>query len=76
MYDSLFLLDGLTEKERERCRQMAQTYEKHYCKGEPIYTKHMAQKALALVLPTLTTHTQLPVLLCATPLRKSMTQLS
>ena len=50
MYDSLFLLDGLTEKERERCRQMAQTYEKHYCKDEPIYTKHMAQKALALVL--------------------------
>ena len=50
MYDSLFLLDGLTEKERERCRQMAQTYEKHYCKGEPIYTKHMAQKALAVVL--------------------------
>lgn len=50
MYESLFLLDGLTEREKEKCRQMAQTQERHYCKGEPIYTRHNAQKALALVL--------------------------
>lgn len=50
MYKSLFLFDGLTEREKEKCRQMAQTQERHYCKGEPIYTRHNAQKALALVL--------------------------
>ena len=50
MYDSLFLLDGLTEKEREKCRQMAQTQDQHFCKGEAIYTRDEAQKALALVL--------------------------
>ena len=49
-YLSLFLFEGLTEREKEKCVQMAQTEEKQYCKGDAIYSRHKAQKALALVL--------------------------
>ena len=49
-YASLFLFEGLTDREKEKCYQMAQTEEKSYCKGDPIYSRHNAQNALALVL--------------------------
>ena len=48
--DSLFLFDGLADKQKEMCCRMAPTQEQHYDKGETIYTRHEAQKALALVL--------------------------
>jgi len=48
-YDSLFLFEGLTEKEKETCRRIAQTQEKDYCKGDTIYSRDGAQKALALI---------------------------
>ena len=49
-YASLFLLKGLTEEEKDVCRQLAETEEKTYCKGEEIYTPNRSQRALALVL--------------------------
>lgn len=49
-YASLFLFEGLTEDEVERCRQIATTEEKTYRKGECIYTPEVSQKALAMVL--------------------------
>ncbi len=49
-YASLFLLEGLTETELDRCRQLAVTEEKTYCKGDCIYTPQSAKKALAMVL--------------------------
>lgn len=49
-YNSLFLLQGLTEQERALCRQLAVTEEKSYCKGDEIYTPDHAERALALVL--------------------------
>ena len=48
-YDSLFLFTGLTEREKDICRRMALTQEKTYGKGEVIYSRDGAQKALALV---------------------------
>lgn len=48
--DSLFLFEGLTESERDKCYKMAQTEEKSYCKGDPIYSRFHAQKALAVIL--------------------------
>lgn len=47
---TLFLFDGLTEKEKDMCRRMGQYQVKQYCKGETIYSPESAQKALALVL--------------------------
>ena len=49
-YNSLFLLQGLTEQERALCRQLAVTEERSYCKGDEIYTPDHAERALALVL--------------------------
>lgn len=49
-YNSLFLLQGLTEQERALCRQLAVTEERSYCKGDEIYTPGRAERALALVL--------------------------
>ena len=49
-YASLFLLNGLTEKELETCRRLAVTEEKTYSKGDKIYTPQQSQKALAIVL--------------------------
>lgn len=47
---TLFLLDGLTEEEREKCR--AQTISEPQCfeRGEIIYDSSLARRALALVL--------------------------
>lgn len=49
-YSSLFLFEGLTDNEKEKCYQIAHTEERHYCKGEQIYSRYNAQKALAMVL--------------------------
>lgn len=49
-YASLFLLQGLTEEEREVCRQLAVTEEQTYGKGEQIYTPMHSRRALAMVL--------------------------
>lgn len=49
-YDSLFLFEGLTDSDREKCRSMAQTTVETYCKGDVIYSSDGSQKALALVL--------------------------
>ena len=49
-FNSLFLFMGLTEREKDICRRMALTQEKNYGKGEIIYSRDGAQKALALVL--------------------------
>lgn len=50
LYDSLFLLAGLTEAERDICRKLAKTEERSHAKGEMIYTPSAAKRALALVL--------------------------
>ena len=47
---SLFLFEGITEEEMEKCCQMAKTLEKHFCKGDVIYGRDNAPKALAIVL--------------------------
>lgn len=49
-YESLFLLAGVDENQRQLCDQMATTEEKTYCKGETIYTPQNSRRALALVL--------------------------
>lgn len=49
-YDSLFLFEGISERDKDICRRMAITHSRKYCKGETIYSRDGAQKALALVL--------------------------
>lgn len=49
-HKEFFLFDGLTEQEREKCCHMAKNEEKHYCKGDAIYSPENAPKALAIVL--------------------------
>ena len=49
-YPHLFLLDGLTEEERERCRQMAEPQELTVGKGEILYDVDHAHRAVALVV--------------------------
>ena len=48
--DSLFLLQGLTREEKERCWQSADCEERDYAKGEVIYDSARARRALGLVL--------------------------
>ena len=48
--DSLFLFEGLTEKNKDLCRRMAMTHKANYRKGDIIYSRDRSQKALALVL--------------------------
>lgn len=47
---SLFLFEGLTEIEFEKCCQMARKTVKHYCKGDVIYSYDDALRALAIVV--------------------------
>ena len=47
---SLFLLKGLTREELERCKQLATTEEKRYCKGDTIYAPQTAKRALAMIM--------------------------
>lgn len=49
-YPHLFLLEGLTPEELERCRQMASPQEVAYEKGAIVYDADHAQRALALVV--------------------------
>ena len=49
-YASLFLLTGISEKERQKCYQLAVTEERSYGKGETIYTPQSSRRALAMVL--------------------------
>ncbi len=49
-YDLLFLFEGLSDREKDTCRRMAITQLRSYCKGDTIYSREDAQKALALVL--------------------------
>ncbi len=48
--DALFLLQGLTWTEKERCWQMADWEERDYAKNEIIYDSRLARRALGLVL--------------------------
>lgn len=47
---SLFLFEGLSENELEKCCHMAKTLEKRYCKGDVIYNYDDTPKALAIVV--------------------------
>lgn len=49
-YPHLFLLEGLTPEELERCRQMAEPQELTFEKGEIIYDADHVRRALALVI--------------------------
>ena len=49
-YPHLFLLEGLTSEELERCRQMATPQELAFEKGAIVYDADHAQRALALVM--------------------------
>lgn len=46
----LFLLEGLTDEEMIRCRDLAETEELSFAKGEIIYDPKSAQRALAYVV--------------------------
>lgn len=46
----LFLLDGLTDEELSRCKDLAETEELSFVKGEIIYDPKSAQRALAYVV--------------------------
>ena len=46
----LFLLEGLTDEEMIRCRELAETEELTFAKGEIIYDPKSAQRALAYVV--------------------------
>lgn len=48
--DALFLLQGLTAEEKDRCWQIAQSEECCYRKGEVVYDAGLARRALAMVL--------------------------
>lgn len=49
-YESLFLFEGLSDRDKDICRRMAITQKRSYSKGDTIYSRDGAQKALALVL--------------------------
>lgn len=49
-YESLFLFEGLSDREKDICRRMAITQTRSYSKNDTIYSRDGAQKALALVL--------------------------
>lgn len=50
MVDALFLFNGLTKSQKERCRQIADSEPKEFSKGAVIYDSTHAQRALAVVL--------------------------
>lgn len=49
-YPHLFLLDGLTEEELDRCRAMAAPEELTFVKGETVYDAARVRRALAFVV--------------------------